>query len=308
MAVLNEGLSLVIADGSFERLYLKWIFPVIGPKVSYAFLYSLYGIIGVLLIAMIVFILVSRFLKIMIKKKSEELYVMKAQLLYENKMSAMGEMIAAITHQWKQPLNVLGLYSEMLEDISGVSEDIQREIDKVKDGVAGQVSFMAQTADEFQCFFKDDPEETKIECCKLLEETIFIGMLRSVNPNIKVEIHTHEHFMISCYVGQFKHVLLNIFSNARDIFSEKKTLNPQIDIYVEQKDQMGIIRVRDNGGGVPVELLPDKLFRSRISTKKGKGMGIGLYLARMIMEEKMKGQISATNINGGTEFVLKFPL
>jgi len=64
--------------------------------------------------------------------------------------------------------------------------------------------------------------------------------------------------------------------------------------------------VRDNGGGIPEEIL-DRIFDPYFTTKAD-GSGIGLYMSKMIIELHMKGSITAKNIEGGVEFIVSVPL
>lgn len=82
----------------------------------------------------------------------------------------------------------------------------------------------------------------------------------------------------------------------------------QICCRFEKRGTLGVIGIRDNGGGIPGELLPEKLFQPHVTTKGDQGTGIGLQISRWIIENHMKGKISAQNVEGGAEFMIELPL
>ena len=69
---------------------------------------------------------------------------------------------------------------------------------------------------------------------------------------------------------------------------------------------MGVVSVRDNGGGIP-EAISSKIFEPYFSTKS-MGTGIGLYMSKMIIERNMKGRLEVQTIEGGCEFSVYVPL
>ena len=103
-------------------------------------------------------------------------------------------------------------------------------------------------------------------------------------------------------------MVLNIFTNAKDVFVSQKRTDGKIECFFSQKGEIGTIRIRDNGGGIPQDLLPDKIFEEHVSTKGDKGSGIGLSICRSIIEQHMGGRIWAHNVDDGAEFVIELPI
>ncbi len=75
---------------------------------------------------------------------------------------------------------------------------------------------------------------------------------------------------------------------------------------LRQEGSDAVLSVEDNGGGIPEDILP-RLFDPYFTTKD-QGSGIGLYMAKMIIERNMEGRISASNIENGARFTLSIPL
>jgi len=220
------------------------------------------------------------------------------QLINQSRLAQMGEMIGAIAHQWRQPLNEISTsiqnlkydYKEaLLED----DKYVKLFIDKNKKTIA----FMSQTIDDFRNFFRIEKEKKEFP---ILETTqIVIGMLSAQlkNHQIKVELNGDEFFYLGLQ-SEYQQVMLNLIANAKDALLENKIVNPKITIDIEKS----CITVSDNAGGIPVEII-NRVFEPYFTTKEqGKGTGIGLYMSKMIIEDNMSGKLSVYNDTSGAVF------
>jgi len=235
------------------------------------------------------------------KKAQEEL------LLQQSKMAAMGEMIGAIAHQWNQPLNVIALIVQNFAEDYRDGEVDEKQVEKLENQLIEQVRFMSQTMNDFRNFFKPSKEKTVFAACESAGSVAKLLKPQFDKHRVTVTIHPHEHFQVNGYPNEFKQVVLNILNNARDVFEEKKQAG-QIDLLFEHDEAYGTIRIRDNGGGVPETLLPEKLFEPYVTTKGEKGTGIGLQICKTIIEKNMGGNLSVQNVENGAEFVIRLPL
>ena len=230
-------------------------------------------------------------------------------LIQQSKMAAMGEMMSAIAHQWRQPLNVLAL-------------DIQNMVDSFEEGSISpafmsdfeqksmhQIRYMSKTIDDFSNFFKPTKEKTTFLVQPAIEAALDILRAQLNVHNIHVDI-TGSDFAIHGYSNEFQQVIINLISNAKDALCG---INPdvtrqqrQIHIHLSSDTDGSKIRIKDNGGGIPENILP-KIFDPYFTTKfEAQGTGIGLYMSKYIIEESMGGIIEATNENGGACFTLSF--
>jgi len=228
-------------------------------------------------------------------------------LLQQSKMAAMGEMIGAIAHQWKQPLNIIGLLAQDLGESYRYGELGEREVNHIEKSIMEQVEFMSQTVNDFREFFKPAKEKKPFLACETVKKVYELIQNQFVKMGITVDIEEHRHFTVYGYPNEFKHVILNILNNARDVFEEKK-VHGKIRVSFASTPTEGTIYIRDNGGGIPEAFLPDKLFEPYVSSKGDKGTGIGLQIAKTIIEKNMGGTISAHNIEDGAEFVITLPV
>lgn len=228
----------------------------------------------------------------------------KEQLMIEqSKMAAMGEMIGAIAHQWRQPLNALGLYIQDMEDAYRHNELDLSYIRSVTEDSMRQINFMSKTIDDFRNFFKPSKVQKEFSVRESVEE-----VLRLIRPQLKnhhierVAISGEEEGCLADgYKNEFEQVILNIITNAKDAFLEKSKEgfdigNAEIMIAIGKKDEKITVEISDNAGGMDEAVLA-RVFEPYFTTKeKGQGTGIGLYMSKTIIEKNMGGSIRVENI------------
>lgn len=229
----------------------------------------------------------------------------KDQLLIErSKMSALGEMIGAIAHQWKQPLNTIMMVAEIIEDAQSSKDEVIKGAKEIEQ----QISYMAETINDFRNFFKPTKKQIEFEVYDLAQKVISLIKTVLVHNSINVTIYPHKKFKVIGSPNELQQVLLNIITNAKDALLKNDKRDRNIYIWHEIKNNTGIIRIRDNGESIPKILLPDKIFESYVSTKGENGTGIGLSISKMIIEENMGGKLIAQNVESGAEFIIELPI
>ncbi|MBF0501421.1 MAG: PAS domain-containing sensor histidine kinase [Candidatus Riflebacteria bacterium] len=242
-------------------------------------------------------------------------------LIQQSKMAAMGEMIGAIAHQWRQPLNALGLIIQGIQHTYEYGELNKEHLEKVVGKGMKQIQFMSKTIDDFRNFFKSDKNAIDFDVKTAMGEVLSLvsGQLKSNNISYSLTCKNHKktfdkavnittccEMTIHGFKNEFEQVFLNIIGNAKDSITECQHKNKNhegvISIEVERVGENVIISVNDNGCGIPQNVI-DRIFEPYFTTKdQGKGTGIGLYMAKMIIEEHMGGSISARNTGNGAEF------
>lgn len=248
------------------------------------------------------------------RRLEREHAVHRAQLIQQSKLAELGSMLGAIAHQWKQPLNTISMTSQLIPMLLEQRDDPQSraELKQIPEELMQQVMFMSQTMDEFQSFYRLDRTRTRIDILQSLEAVLQLLQAQLYAHSIQVQIDRHPAHRTSFpawgYGGEFKQVILNLINNAKQALIAQDISTPRIDIQLECTHEQIKVCIADNAGGVDPELLPDKLFDPFVSTKDDKGTGIGLSLARTIVEENMHGSISARNTGEGAEFCIELPL
>ncbi|MGE4497706.1 MAG: PAS domain S-box protein [Deferribacterales bacterium] len=234
-------------------------------------------------------------------------------LVQQSKMAAMGEMIGAIAHQWKQPLNAIALIAQCFKDDYDYKELTLEAVNEHVGGILKQVNFMAATIDDFRNFFKParsmqtfDISTAVSDIVNLMLPQLKVNYIAVYIDNTGTETHGSEVFG---YPNEFKQVILNLIANSKDAIAERRNLKTLknseagiINIKIESSELQVKITFSDNGGGIPEEAM-NRLFEPYFTTK-GSGSGIGLYMCRTIIEGKMKGRISVRNTDKGAEFTI----
>ncbi|MCG6550941.1 MAG: PAS domain S-box protein [Candidatus Magnetominusculus sp. LBB02] len=265
-------------------------------------------------------------LESLVSAKVEALRRNEQLLIQQSKMAAMGEMIAAITHQWRQPLNSLALMIQDLKDASRFGELTDDYIKKAANGTMEQIDFMSETINVFSNFFSPSKKKELFDVLSVVARvfSILSSELKTNQISYSITCKTHnktfrdysevvscEAAEITAYKNQLAHVLLNLINNSKDaiiVRHERGLLTNGGKICVDcYKDKDAIkVEISDNGGGVPDEII-DRVFEPYFSTKEDKGTGIGLYMSKVIIEESLGGKIYVSNRDDGSVFTVEVP-
>jgi len=241
-------------------------------------------------------------LDIKIQKAIEENSQKEQMLIQQSRLAAMGEMIGNIAHQWRQPLNALGLIVQNI-NFSYQMGDLDKEyLERASKKSQKLTQQMSKTIDDFRNFFRPDKIKESFLISERIESVAELISASYKNHNIILHKELDDSLQSYGYPNEFSQVLLNIFTNAKDAFLEKKIKNPQVWIRSFDEGEKIVVEIEDNAGGID-EAIMDKIFDPYFSTKdKNVGTGIGLYMSKMIIENSMGGFISAYNANEGAVF------
>lgn len=237
------------------------------------------------------------------RQKAEQALREKEQmLLQQSRHAAMGEMIGNIAHQWRQPLNSLGLTAQQMLLFYDLGEFNREFLVECVEKSMELIQHMSATIDDFRSYFKPNKERTGFCCYDSVIKTLSLmeGNFRA--KHIKVTVHAESKPMMYGYPNEFAQVLINILSNASDAFIEHKICQPHIIITVFNDEGKTIVTISDNAGGIPDDIIC-KIFDPYFTTKGSQsGTGMGLFMSKAIIEKNMAGSLTARNIEGGTEF------
>jgi len=246
----------------------------------------------------------------LIAKQVEELRNKDSLLIEQSKKAEMGQMIATIAHQLKQPLNVIAaiMSGALINDMIGNDIDIDELCTKVE----GEIKFMSETIDMYRTFFSTNKEKKYILLEKVIEDTLNILGGNTLNVSF-IKKYQKGLDTIKIYPNEIIQCVMNIIKNAQDNQDENKIMNKVIEISTYDEDNYQVITIHDNGGGVPQEI-QEKIFENYFTTKcEDKGTGIGLHLVKQIIEDKHDGKVFVinenleydSNIEMGAKFVIK---
>ena len=237
-------------------------------------------------------------------RMAEELRIKERMLAQQSRLAAMGEMIGNIAHQWRQPLNALGLTVQQLPLFYQLGELNQELLEKSVHKSMKLIKHMSRTIDDFRDFFSPDKEKCEFQICHAVAKTVEMVRDSLTERHISVEITCHDEPVAVGYPNEYSQVLLNILVNARDAFDTRVIASPLIRIAVSGNGNEAVVTVTDNAGGIAPEIL-DNIFDPYFSTKGVQGTGIGLYMSKTIIERNMRGSLSVRNTGDGAEFRIK---
>lgn len=226
-------------------------------------------------------------------------------LIQQTKLAAMGEMIGNIAHQWRQPLNNVGL---LIQDLKNAHESgdldgdyLNANVDKAMVIIQG----MSATIDDFRYFFAPQKEPQKFSVAESVIKAISFVNASFKKNGIDIELDIKTDATIEGFPNEYSQVLLNLLNNAKDVLTERNVKNPKVTIQLFMESDKALLVIRDNGGGIPEDIM-DKIFEPYFSTKPDdRGTGIGLYMSKMIIENKGNGKLTAKNTEDGAEFTIE---
>lgn len=239
-----------------------------------------------------------------VKEEIEKNREKEKQLILQSRMALMGELLSMIAHQWRQPLNVMGLVVSKLKLRSQLGVLSENEIKEAISKIDEMIKHLSNTIDDFRKFYRKEDDLKSVKLYDIINQTLNIAKASIENKNIQVKLNIKCPKELKTFPNELKQVLLNIIKNAEDILVERKIKNPYIDIsaYYDKKERLCIIEIKDNAGGIREDII-DKIFNPYFTTKDERnGTGLGLYMSKQIVEERLKGRLIAFNDDKGAVF------
>ena len=258
--------------------------------------------------------------EIAMRVKNEQL------LVQQSKLAAMGQMLGAIAHQWRQPLNALGLMVQNLKDAHSYGELDEEYLQETVRKSMDQIQHMSKTIDDFRNFFQPVKERSAFDTMQAVGFVLSLLSAQLAANDIEFALTCHTHGktftdiekIVPCakktidgHRNEFEHVILNLINNAREAVQERRDHGVPdrgrllFDFY--NRENSIIITVTDNGGGIDAKIL-DRVFEPYFTTKDPtKGTGLGLYMCKVIIEDHFRGKLTVENTGDGAAFTIKLP-
>lgn len=223
-------------------------------------------------------------------------------LTQQSRHAIMGEMISNIAHQWRQPLNAIGLIVQNLREAYAM-EQVNEKYVKTKVGkIMDLIHYMSQTIDDFRNFFMPDKEKQVFNLFSVVEKALSFVEPAFKSHNIELEKNLSNDLECVGYPNEFTQVLLNLLNNSKEAVIRNNNGKGKITVELFKEDSAKVLLVKDTGGGVPDDI-QNRIFQPYFTTREESGgTGIGLYMSKTIIEKNMGGKISFRNIEGGAEF------
>ncbi|MGB3751378.1 MAG: ATP-binding protein, partial [Arcobacteraceae bacterium] len=228
-------------------------------------------------------------------------------LMQQNKLVQMGEMIENIAHQWRQPLAQINS-SVLLVDTALAQDNITNVMveEKLLE-IESLTAYMSKTIDDFKNFFDANKQKTYFGIEEAISKSYTIVKGRIISNHISIVKDIDENLHCFSYLEELQQLILTLLNNAIDALQTSKIKEPEIKIKAYLQEKNIIIKIEDNGLGIDSEIIT-KIFEPYFTTKhKSQGTGLGLYMAKMIVESALNGTLTVYNNEHGVTFTISVP-
>jgi len=267
-----------------------------------------------------------------LKEALEELSAAQKQLIHSEKMASLGELTAGIAHEIQNPLNFVNNFAELNEELvdellDAIVQNDFKEAETLALAIKDNEQKVAHHGKRADSIVKSMLQHSRgsgnarenIPLNALAEECIrlsYHGMrAKEKSFNAKMELILSDDVgMVEGVPGDISRVLLNICTNAfyavlQRVRKGEKDYQPTIWLETGLENDHVWIKIRDNGGGIPAEVM-DKIFQPFFTTKPtGEGTGLGLSMSFEIITKGHGGTINVESNEGeGAAFIITLPL
>lgn len=227
-------------------------------------------------------------------------------IIQQSKLAEIGEIFSSIAHQWKNPLVEIATIAQ--EHVYTCKDQGDEKDNQYVNDIMVQVRYMTDTINDFQKFIMPSSAKTVFDVSEAIETMMkIIGHTIKYNYiDVSIQKENAKNLMVKGYKNEFMQTLLNIVNNAKEQIKEareqKRIKRGIIAIKIYNVGKKVCIEIEDNGGGISLEQFP-KIFEAYFTTKE-QGHGIGLYMSKLIIEDKMNGKIRVSNGKEGACFTI----
>lgn len=291
-----------IDDGERSAIFGKWFGVSVKEGLDYKTAIKVLSLIFVILLLLYY---KNVILRRQVEKETNKRLMQEQMFVEHAKMAQMGEMLDMIAHQWKQPLSTIGISVGELHYLYSKGDLSKEIIDESKDTVKQQIGFLVKMLDDMRSFLKPNQKPSPFDMAKATDDLLLLlkGML--ISENIEIETCMDENVEVMGVKNLFQNVLLSIIVNSKEIFKMRAIKHPKITITLTSDGDNVVFAVKDNGGGIAKDAI-NKVFDYRFTTKVDSGgTGIGLYFAKMVVKEKLGGDLVAFNLEDGACFEMR---
>ena len=239
-----------------------------------------------------------------LQEKDRTIQEKDRQLFEQSKRAEMGEMIGNIAHQWRQPLAIINTIVGILKEKNSTTTIPQEELKEKLEKMQTRILYMSDTIEDFMNYCRPDKEKSTFKIIDAITQSLEVA---HTNKKIIINIDADETLSLYGLKNEYIQVIVSILSNIHDLVTQRVIKNPKIKIRLYRDNHDSVLSITDNVGGIKDENL-SKIFNPYFTTKhQSMGTGLGLYIAKMIIENTMNGSLSVENINNGVTFTIRTP-
>ncbi|MCW8894563.1 MAG: HAMP domain-containing histidine kinase [Sulfurimonas sp.] len=245
----------------------------------------------------------------------QEAHKKDAYLVHKSRLLQMGEVMSMVAHQWKQPLSsisatqisiLLALELESYDfDDKTQRDNFLRFLKSKLDKIGLYTQNLSQIISDFSDYYKPNKDAAILPINKVIAKAYGIIEDSLNSSDIHVVLSLGSSKELNLHENEFMQVILNILNNAKEQFAKCDVENAEILISSYDKDDMAVLEISNNAGQIDDDII-DHIFEPYFSTKlKENGTGLGLHMAKNIIEEHHRGSIKVVNTDDGVKFIIK---
>lgn len=226
-------------------------------------------------------------------------------MFWQSRLASLGQMLANIAHQWRQPLTELNLALFNMKKAS--TQNNTQQIQEYYEESKKIIQNMSHTIDDFTNFFNPNKQKDCFDIVQSINETIQI--MQKILMKEKIELlQDYQSVKVLGVSNELSQILINLIQNSKDAFIQNNIQDRRIFIYSKKYKDHVIICIEDNAGGINSNIL-DKIFEPYFTTKHAsKGIGLGLFMSKMICEQSLNGTLEIKNIKDGVQACITIAL
>jgi len=229
-------------------------------------------------------------------------------LMEQSKLASMGEMIEQIAHQWRQPLNNIGLINQDFYFKKELHTLQEEDYEKLHTLIDTNISYMSNTIDDFRNYYTRKQEKEEYDLHDAINTILHIVEATFKHYKITISLDIEKNVYVYNIKNELFQVFLNILNNAKDVLISQNIVEKKIAIHLKMNDDFAVVEIEDNGGGISEEII-SKIFNPYFTTKSQEhGTGIGLYMSKEIIQNSMSGRLEVRNTEDGCCFSIQLPL
>jgi len=228
----------------------------------------------------------------------------KVMLMEQSRFASMGQAIGHITHQWKHPLALVGTSVSLLEAVLKHDKDnALMHLEKELPNMTNSITHMKKTIIELSHYYSGKVERIAFSPKESINNSIALLSAKSTLKNAKITLDIDENLEIITYEYIFANIIIVLIDNSLDAFEYQN--DNQIHISMHRNKDKNMLIYKDNAGGIKIEPI-EKIFEYFVSSKADEGHGIGLAMVKMLVEERLDGNITVENRDDGVVFEVCF--
>jgi signal transduction histidine kinase len=332
-AILDKAIA-AIPKHQVDDIYSKWIYlksvPFYQTEGFFIFLITV-SVIILLSLAWSFFLKAEVSRQTHALKKSndelessiENLQVLQRQMVDQEKMAALGSLVAGISHEVNAPLGTILMAVTALESntqqLATLFEDKELSISDLEEHLTDlteSLQILHRSTERAIDIMQNMKTLSADQMQDAREVFDLSDYMHKIKANLKYEcrkkqvdlrIIVPDSLMVDTYPGILSQLFTNLILNSL-IHGFEDRLGGTIEISVNVQDDSLIFHYRDNGCGMDAQTL-ERMYNAFFTTRKHHGgTGLGMHIVRSLVEQKFKGDIHCTSVYGqGTEFTITLP-